>query len=63
MFKREAIELLKDYFGFSTKEAEEYYNKASQCGEIDDIVKEIKAYKKFKPHKVFITIKAENKPI
>lgn len=46
MFKREAIELLKDYFGFTTKEAEDYYNKASQCGEIDDIVKEIKAYKK-----------------
>lgn len=46
MFKREAIELLKDYFGFTTKEAEDYYNKASQCGEIDDIVKEIKSYKK-----------------
>jgi hypothetical protein len=53
MFKREAIELLKDYFGFTTKEAEEYYNKASQCGEIDDIVKEIKAYKRIQATESF----------
>lgn len=46
MIREKAIKLLMEYFGFTKKEATEYYKKASECGEIDEIIKEIENYYK-----------------
>ena len=54
MFKEKAIKLLKDYFGFTTKEAENYYKASRESGEIDDIVKEIERYYKAQAHSSFL---------
>ena len=46
MFREKAIKLLMKYFGFTRKEAAEYFKASQEAGEIDTIVKEIERYYK-----------------